>query len=33
MYEDFMLVLYWILLCGPAALGVWGLWRDRQGND
>jgi hypothetical protein len=30
MHDDLLVVGYWILLCGPAALGVWVLWREQR---
>lgn len=26
MYDDLMVVVYWLLVCGPAGLGVSILW-------
>lgn len=26
MCDELMVVVYWLLLCGPAALGSWALW-------
>ncbi len=30
MSEDLLEVAYWLLLCGPAALGVAALWWDSR---
>lgn len=32
MNDELMLIAYWLLLCGPAALGAWALWWDYRGG-
>jgi hypothetical protein len=33
MYDELLAVVYWLLLCGPAGLGVWTLWWEYQSGS
>lgn len=30
MDENLLIIMYWLLLCGPAVLGLWALWWESR---
>lgn len=33
MYDELWVIMYWLFLCGPAALGAWALWWEYRCSE